>query len=352
MFNKLELICFKNSQITEKLIAQICSFGERLSSLLMFYALCERKIKCCTIESDQIISTDDNYLDANVSLAITTTLINDKIQSLFKSQTLPIVTGFIGQNISGETTLLGRGGSDYTAAIIAYALKADTLEIWTDVNGVMSTDPNICNKAYSLKQLNSGLMLEMSCNGAKVLDYKSILLTIKQNIPIYIYNTFNTAFKGSRVSNDNQIDNQKIVSITSIPERVIINLELPENIGKVNTILATNNISPRFSTFSESGLHFILGSSQLSDKIRTALEEVSSASSYIDGVVQVCIIGNKVGNNTSIIGKIFNIINNLEVHLYLTHIIPNNISIFINYHDKEMIINQLHNFLEKNNAIN
>lgn len=377
IFGKLELVCLNNSKITEKLIAQICSFGERLSSLLMFYALLERKIKCTTIKSDQIIKTDNNYLDASVNFTTTTKLINDKMQSLFKSKTIPIVTGFIGQNNIGEITLLGRGGSDYTAAIIAYAIKADTLEIWTDVDGVMSTDPNICSKAYSLKRLNSSLMLEMSCNGAKVLDYKSLVLAIKRDIPIYIYNTFNTTFRGSHISNYNQINfsgsnspkpgsvtnetpyssatssvsDQKIVSITSNTEKVIINLALPESVNKVNSVLAANNILPRFCTFSESECNFMLENSQLSDKIKIELEAVSSTVSYEDGIVQVCVIGNKIGHNTKIIGSIFNIISNLKVRLYLTHVTPINISIFINHRDKKILIEQLHNFLEKNNAI-
>jgi aspartokinase/homoserine dehydrogenase 1 len=377
IFDKLEFDCFNNSEMTEKLTAHICSFGERLSSLLMFYALLERKIKCSTIGSDQIIKTDNNYLDANVNFTTTTKLINDKIQPLFNNNTIPIVTGFMGQNTVGEITLLGRGASDYTAAIMAYAIKADTLEIWTDVNGVMSTDPNICTKAYSLKQLNSGLMLEMSCNGAKVLDHKSIALAIKRDIPIYIYNTFNTTFRGSHISNYNQVNfsgsnspksgsvtnetpyssavnsviDQTIVGITSSTKKVIINLALPESINKVNSVLAANNISPRFCTFSESGYNFILENIQLSDKIKIELEAVSSAVSYEDEIVQVCVIGNKIGHNTTIIGSIFNIISNLKVHLYLTHITPINISIFINHHNKKILIEQLHNFLEKNNAI-
>lgn len=354
IFGKLELACFNNSRITEKLIAQICSFGERISSLLMFYALLERKIKCSTMGSDQIIKTDNNYLDANVNFATTTKLINDKIQPLFNNKTIPIVTGFMGQNTMGETTLLGRGASDYTAAIIAYALKADTLEIWTDVNGVMSTDPNICTKAYSLKQLSSGLMLEMSCNGAKVLDHKSIALAIKRDIPIYIYNTFNTNFAGSHVSNSfaSSVINQKIVSITSSTEQVIIKLSLPKSINKVNSVLAENNISPRFFTCSESGYNFILENSQLSDKIKTELEAVSRATSYEDGIVQVCVIGNGIGHDPGIIASLFNIISNLKVYLHFAHVTPINISIFVNHCDKKILIEQLHNFLEKNNAIN
>tara|TARA_B100001093_G_C26828937_1_gene1015302 strand:- start:3 stop:1358 length:1356 start_codon:yes stop_codon:yes gene_type:complete len=353
IFGKLESSCLNNSITTEKFIAQICSFGERLSSLLMFYALLERKIKCSTIGSDQIIKTDNNYLDANVNFATTTKLINDKLQSLFNNKTIPIVTGFMGQNSVGETTLLGRGGSDYTAAIIAYAIKADTLEIWTDVDGVMSTDPNICAKAHSLKQLSSNLMLEMSCNGAKVLDHKSIALAIKRDIPIYIYNTFNIAFVGSHISNSvvSSAADKKIVSITSSTEKVIIKLALPESIDKVNSVLAENDILPRFFTFSESGYNFILENSQLSDKIKTELEAVSSTPSYEGGVVQVCIIGNGIGHDTGVIASIFNIISNLKVYLHLAHITPINISVFVNHCDKKRLIEQLHNFLEKNNAI-
>ena len=97
--------------------------------------------------------------------------------------------------------------------------------------------------------------------------------------------------------------------------------------------------------------NFILENSQLSDKVKTELETASSAVSYEDGIVQICVIGNKIGHNAKIIGSIFNIISNLKIHLHLTHITPVNISIFVNHCNKKILIEQLHNFLEKNNAI-
>jgi len=352
IFHEIELICVENDKITDKLTAQICSYGEKLSSLLIFYALSKKGVKCCTVASGKMIKTNDNYLDASVNFGTTNTLVNHEIRDLFSNNTIPIITGFIGQNSRGDTTLLGRGGSDYTAAVMAYALQAEVLEIWTDVDGVMSTDPNICSKAYSLKQLDSKLMLEMSCNGAKVLDYKSVLLALKRNISIYIYNTFNQEFEGSCISNSAKIDEKKIVSITSSPKKTIVHLELPQSITKIKSILTKHNITTKFSISSESGMYFTLENNQCSEKIQKELDELSNLSSYQDEVIQICIIGDKIGNNSGIIENVFNIINSLEICLYLTHITPNNISIFVNYKNKKTVIQQLHNFLEKNNAIN
>lgn len=347
ILKELELTCYRNDNSEAKFKAQVCSFGERLSSLLMLNALQKIGIKSSVVESGEMIKTDDNYLNASVDFTLTQELIKRRLHDLLEDNTTPVVTGFIGQNTAEETTLLGRGGSDYTAAIISSALESDRLEIWTDVNGIMSTDPRLCSNAYPLEQINSELMLEISCNGAKVLDYKTVLLSIRKNIPIYVYNTFNTDFRGSCVSNSIRNNSETITSIVSSTKKVLVDLKLPADINTVNSILVSNSLFPSCQVYSKLSYKFILDSHRLSSRLKEKLDKSAYSTSYIDELTQLSIIGSDVGNSTTMIQNIFNKIKIPDIPIHFTYITPDNISIFISYNSRKKIIEQVHNLLEK-----
>ena len=132
------------------------------------------------MEAEKIIKTESQYLEANVKLNATNAACRKIIKPLLTKKIVPIVTGFIGKDTHGNTTLLGRGGSDYTAAILAIGIDAKKIEIWTDVDGIMSTDPRSVKNAISWPILDMGTVAEMAYSGAKVIIPKVLLLLYKK----------------------------------------------------------------------------------------------------------------------------------------------------------------------------
>ena len=175
----------------------VMSFGEQLSSFIIGEGIKSRGISCEFVDSREVIKTDDNFGSANVDLEKSYRLMSD----CFKGKTLSIMGGFIASTKNGETTTLSRGGSDYTASLVGAALNASVIEIWTDVDGIMTEDPRKMKNALLIPEISYEKAEEMAYNGAKVIHPKTIRPAVLKNIPIYVKNTFNPKGQGTRISN-------------------------------------------------------------------------------------------------------------------------------------------------------
>lgn len=179
-------------ELTPKTLDRIAGIGERISSHLVAQYIPGAIRK----DASEFIQTDSNFGRAVVDFFVT----NKSIKSEFDSFSgIAIVPGFIAKNAKGEFTTLGRGGSDYTAAILAAALEAESLEIWTDVNGFMTADPRVISKAYTIPELTYSEAMELSHFGAKVIYPPTILPVYKKGIPILVKNTFNPQSEGTLI---------------------------------------------------------------------------------------------------------------------------------------------------------
>ncbi len=219
------------------------SIGERASSAIIS-AFLENSI---LLDSREIIRTDNNFGNANVDFAVTNKLIRKKIPGKSK---LIIVPGFIAGTEAKETTTLGRGGSDYTAAIIAAATNADMLEIWTDTDGFMTADPRKVEKAYAIESLTYSEAIELSHFGAKVIYTPTLRPVYKKTIPVMILNSFNPGAKGTLISNKPSNGSRSpIKGISSIDHIDLITLQGPSMVGISGTSmrlfgsLAKRNVS-------------------------------------------------------------------------------------------------------------
>jgi aspartokinase/homoserine dehydrogenase 1 len=205
---------------TSRTLDYIMSFGERLSSFIIAEALKDRHVHAEFLDARSLIRTDDQFGNARVDFDTT----NELIRNHFKTHlALQIITGFIGTSESGETTTLGRSGSDYTAAIFAGALQADVLEIWTDVDGMMTADPRMVKKAFTVPQMSYEEAMELSHFGAKVIFPATMQPAMAGKIPIRIKNTFNPSFQGTLISSE--ATNGKIIKgISSMNGVSLINV--------------------------------------------------------------------------------------------------------------------------------
>ncbi len=198
--NELEDILhgiFLVKERTLRSLDYIMSFGERLSAYIIAEAIQCRNVKAEFLDTRSVVRTDSNFGYAKIDFKATNQLIQDHFKNHVELQ---VITGFIGSSASGETTTIGRSGSDYTAAIFAAALDATSLEIWTDVDGMMTADPRKVKKAFTVKEMTYEEAMELSHFGAKVIFPATMQPAMGKKIPIWIKNTFNPTFPGSVIS--------------------------------------------------------------------------------------------------------------------------------------------------------
>src|SRR6185295_17208506 len=167
----------------------VLAFGETLSSLLLANLLNERGVPAIQLDARECIITDDNYGAASPLRSQTAEATRSRVLSILGTGTVPVLGGFIGSNLKGQTTTLGRGGSDYTAAILGAALRAREIQIWTDVTGVLTADPRVVPQAQTVERLSYGEAAELAYFGAKVLHPKTIQPAIEDCIPVRICNS-------------------------------------------------------------------------------------------------------------------------------------------------------------------
>ncbi len=200
----------------------VLSFGERSSAYIISQFLSELGVESEFLDARQIITTNKNFGNAQVDLDITYTKIRDHFSG---KKCVQIVTGFISAAKGGLTTTLGRGGSDYTAAIIGAALGADQVEIWTDVNGVLTADPRKVRKAFTIERMTYAEAVEMSHFGAKVIYPPTIHPLMERDIPIYIKNTFQPDHNGTFISSLAGDYDKAVKGISSISNICLITLQ-------------------------------------------------------------------------------------------------------------------------------
>src|SRR6185503_724752 len=209
------------------------SFGERLSAFIVS-AYLNQKYPSLSVDARDFLVTDDQFTHANVNFRRT----NPRGRRLFstlmtkkRNRVIPIVTGFIGATEDGQTTTIGRNGSDYSAAIVGAAVGASIIEIWTDVDGVLSADPRVVSSAFVLPEMTYEEAMELSYFGAKVLHSATIAPAVARRIPILIKNTFNPDAPGTLISRTAEDDGRLAKGITSVGDLALLTLRGPGMVG-------------------------------------------------------------------------------------------------------------------------
>ncbi|HEY9005533.1 bifunctional aspartate kinase/homoserine dehydrogenase I [Ohtaekwangia sp.] len=224
MINELEDVLhgvFLVKERTPRTLDYVMSFGERLSAYIIAEAFKDRGVAAEFLDARKVVRTDGHFGYAKVDFETTNKLIAD----YFRNHTdLQVITGFIGTSETGETTTLGRSGSDYTAAIFAGALHASDLEIWTDVDGMMTADPRLVKKAFTVPQMSYEEAMELSHFGAKVIFPATMQPAMVNHIPIWIKNTFNPTFEGT-VIHANSKNGKLIKGISSMNNICLLSVQ-------------------------------------------------------------------------------------------------------------------------------
>ena len=332
---------------SEKMQANVLSYGEELSSLILEAYLLQNDINCKQISSSKLIKVNGDYLSGDVDFKKTKTCFN-KIKKEVENGTTFVMTGFFGSNSENEITLLGRGGSDFSASVAGISLEANSVEIWTDVDGVMSADPRIVKKAKSWEKINKDVASEMARAGAKVLHPKTILAAY-YDIDLIIKNTFNQSFKGTLVNNETCGNGVK--GIASDDNYSILHLENEDMFGntgfvaEIGLIASEHNIPLDMTTTSETSVSFTIKSNLLNDNVKKVFDSIANFK-VIENTTKISIIGENIASN-NILELIFKSLKkeNIEPLMVSMGQSKNNIGIVINTENKEKALTTLHKAL-------
>jgi aspartate kinase len=187
-------------ELTPRTTDHVAAFGELLSSKIITAAFSARGLDSTLVDSRECIVTDNTHTRATPLFEESNQRLESKLAPLLVANRVPVMGGFIASTKAGITTTIGRGGSDFSAAIVGAALGAERIEIWTDVDGMMTTDPNVCPEARRIKVISFDEAAELAYFGAKVLHPATVLPAVQKNIPVYVLNSRNPSCEGTRIS--------------------------------------------------------------------------------------------------------------------------------------------------------
>ncbi len=348
----------------------VLSYGEKFSTFMVAKILEESISQAMFVDASHYIKTDSNFGNANLN----ETLTNQLIQSLVHSNPdkLLVITGFISSNDKGRMTTLGRGGSDYTAAIFASNLNADVIEIWTDVNGMLTADPRIVKKAFSLPSLSYTEAMELSYFGAKVIYPPTMIPAFMKKIPIVIRNTFQPEFEGTKIQFESDQSKFPIKGISSISDVSIINVSGSGMIGKtgfsgrlfthlareqINVILITQSSSEHSITFAVHPNDAKKAIQLISSEFELELEASKLILPEIEEDLSVlAIVGENMKKTPGISGKLFHALgrNGINVRAIAQGSSEFNISVIISKNDLAKALNSVHDafFAELKKTLN
>ena len=368
IINHLETLlegCYLLGELSPRTSDTILSFGELLSSYIIAEAFKQKHTNCGYKDSRELIKTNNNYGKATVNFEVSNSLIADFFAS--NDTQILVMPGFIASTVDGIGTTLGRGGSDYTAAIIAGAIDASELEIWTDVNGMFTANPRIVKQAQPIATISYQEAMELSHFGAKVLYPPTIQPVLRKNIPILIKNTFEPNASGTYISNNVTSHLNPVKGISSIDKITLITLEGSGMIGvagvskRLFEVLSHENINVIFITQASSEHSICIGildtdAENAENAINKAFE-IEILQNKIDSCIvekNLCIIalvGENMKNHQGLSGRMFSTLgkNNVNIRAIAQGASERNISAVINERDVKKALNTLHeNFFEEN----
>lgn len=357
--------CYLLGELSNRTSDTILSFGELLSSQIIAKALQQKISTAGYIDSREFIKTNSQFGKASVNFDITNKLIFDFFSKTSARAT--VIPGFIASSEDGNTTTLGRGGSDYTAAIVAGALGSSQLEIWTDVNGMFTANPKIVKQAQPIDVISYQEAMELSHFGAKVLYPPTIQPVLKKNIPILIKNTFDPEAPGTVITSVLSGQENPIKGISHIDKISLLTLEGSGMIGvsgsskRLFEVLSRENINVIFITQASSEHSICIGilnsdADNAAKAINTAFE-LEIAQGKIDPCIVeknlciVALVGENMKNHQGLSGKMFSTLgkNNVNIRAIAQGASERNISVVINERDVKKALNTLHErFFEDN----
>jgi len=334
-------------ELSDMSMAKILSYGEILSSSIIHKAMLHSGIRCAYADARSFIVTDSRHLKGEPQIDIICTKVPEILNREFANNDVVITQGFISATIDGAGTTLGRGGSDYSAALIGMAANASEIQIWTDVDGVHTTDPRKVEKTRSISVMSFSEAAELSFFGAKVLHPATIQPAIEKNIPVRVLNSMEPHKKGTLILRDDEVNENGVKAISFKENIIVINVfsmkmlnsfgfltRLFEVFGKYGTsvdLISTSEVNVSLTVDSDSNLEGIIA--EISNFASVSVSRDKS---------QVSVVGKNLKETKGLGKRIFGAISDYNVTMISQGASDINISFVVNKIDLNAVVGSLH----------
>lgn len=325
----------------------IASYGERLSSIIITQAMEEKSLKAVLVDAREYMITNEAYTRAIP--------IFEKVEQRTKKTLMPLVNegyvvvtqGFIGASEKGVTTTIGRGGSDYSAAIIGALLDAKEIQIWTDVDGVLTGDPSIVAEARRIKKMSFNEASELAYFGAKVLHPMTILPAIEKNIPVYVRNSRNPSYRGTLISKREDHEECIVKSIAYKEHITLLNLVSSRMFMAHDFLEAVFAVFNKYRTIahavatSEVSVSVAIDDTSKLEEMKREFAEFAEIDS-VSGKAMVCVVGENIKHSPGIVAKIFSAMDGIRVNMISQGASEINIGFVVDESDLNRAVQLLH----------
>ncbi|HEY1986505.1 MAG TPA: lysine-sensitive aspartokinase 3 [Terracidiphilus sp.] len=334
-------------ELTPRISDLIVSYGERLSSRMIAAAFRERGINAAHVDAREVVITDSQYQKAIPIDAIIEKRANEKVRPLLNAGKVPVMGGFIGSNEAGITTTLGRGGSDFTGALIGGALAADAIEIWTDVDGIMTSDPRVCPDALRVKVISFEEAAELAYFGAKVLHPATILPAVRKNIPVLVLNSRNASNEGTRITSLAPHCKSPFKSIAVKKKLSIIDVVASRMLMTHGYLKAIFDIFDKHQcpvdmvSTSEVSVSLTVDSNEKLPLIAADLSKLADVK-YEGKKALVCMVGEDIRGQSGMAAQVFGAIRHINVRMISQGASEINMSFMIDEEDADEAVRSLH----------
>ncbi|HHF0552005.1 TPA: lysine-sensitive aspartokinase 3 [Vibrio antiquarius] len=339
-------------QASAKLTDHLVACGELMSTHILTQLMCERGIQAVRFDIRDVLLTDDNFGRAEPNIEAISTLAQDKLIPLCQ-QSVVVTQGFIGSDEAGNTTTLGRGGSDYSAALIAESVKAAGLEIWTDVPGIYTTDPRIAPKASPIPEISFSEASEMANFGAKILHPSTLVPALRHDIPVFVGSSKEPEKGGTWIRH--QVESSPLFRALALRcNQTMVTLRSANMfhaygfLAKVFEILAKHKISVDLITTSEISVSLTLdqtdtsgGAPQLPQAVREELEELCKVEVEHD-LCLVALIGNNMSESKGYAKQVFGTLEDFNLRMICYGASPHNLCFLLHESVSKQAIQKLH----------
>lgn len=336
-------------ELSPRSLDTIASYGERLSTLILSTAMQEQHLDAELVDARQFLITDEHFTRANPLLELSAPRARALLLPVLERGAIPVTQGFIGATPQGVTTTLGRGGSDYSAAIIGALLDADAIEIWTDVDGILTTDPKLVPHARLLESVTFQEASELAYFGAKVLHPSTILPAVEKNIPVYVYNTKNPKSPGTRITaREAQPPVPGTLKAIAYKKGItVINIYSTRMLLAHGFLRAIFEVFDRFETSvdllatSEVSVSLTIDDTRHLDRIVSELQKFSTVTVEHERAI-ICLVGEGIKYTPGIAARAFGAIRDININMISQGASEINISFIVREADVPTVVQRLH----------
>jgi aspartate kinase len=334
-------------ELTPRTTDTIAGFGERVSSKIAAAAFSRRGIEASHVDSRKCIVTDATFGKAIPQFSETDARLQEKVKPLLDRGRVPVMGGFIGSTREGVATTLGRGGSDFSAAIVGAGMGSTRIEIWTDVDGMMTTDPNMCPEARRIKIISFEEAAELAYFGAKVLHPATLLPAIRKNIPVLILNSRNAQCGGTRITATAPKSRNVFKAIAAKKRITIVDVVATRMLmahgflKSIFEVFANHRCPVDMVSTSEVSVSVTVDSNESIAAIAADLGKLADVK-YEGRKAIVCLVGENIRNTPGIAARVFSAIADVNIQMISQGASEINISFVIDEPDVPRVVSRLH----------